>query len=92
MALTDEAYLRWLGERIRLLRLAKRMSQQDLADAAGLSRVFVSAVERGRYGANVLALRHLAAALFVRLAYLLDEEDKTPGADDVLAHRGEGPT
>jgi transcriptional regulator with XRE-family HTH domain len=76
-AVDDETYLRYLGDRLRLCRLALRMSQQDLADAAGLSRVFVSAVERGRHGANVLALRHLAAALRMTLCDLVSEE----GAD-----------
>jgi transcriptional regulator with XRE-family HTH domain len=52
-------------------RLAVRMSQQDLAAAAGLSRVFVSALERGRHGPNVLALRHLAGALGVALCDLV---------------------
>jgi transcriptional regulator with XRE-family HTH domain len=70
----DEAYLRRLGDRLRLCRLALRMSQQDLAAAAGLSRVFVSAIERGKHGANVLALRHLADALGIRLGDLVCEE------------------
>jgi len=46
-----------------------------VADAAGLSRVFVGAVERGRHGANVLALRHLAAALQLTLCDLVSEEN-----------------
>jgi transcriptional regulator with XRE-family HTH domain len=69
----DETYLRHLGDRLRLYRLTLRMSQQDLAAAAGLSRVFVSAVERGKHGANVLALRHLADALGITLCDLVSE-------------------
>ena len=79
MSADDETYLRHLGARLRLRRLALRMSQQDLADAAGLSRVFLSAVERGRHGANVLALRHLATALRMTLRDLVSEQDTAGG-------------
>jgi transcriptional regulator with XRE-family HTH domain len=51
------------------------MSWQDLGEAAGLSRVFLSAVERGRHGVNVLALRHLAAAVRMTLCDLVSEQD-----------------
>jgi transcriptional regulator with XRE-family HTH domain len=72
----DEAtFLCRLGDRVRLLRLARRLSQIELASRAGISRVFLSAVERGRHGANVLALRRLATALDLRLPELVDIDE-----------------
>jgi transcriptional regulator with XRE-family HTH domain len=52
-------YLAALGERIRLLRLLARLTQSELADAAGISRSFLSAVERGARGLDLVRLRRL---------------------------------
>jgi transcriptional regulator with XRE-family HTH domain len=48
------------------------MSQQQLAAAAGMSRNFVSSIERGAHGVDVLRLLRLAAALDVGLVDLVD--------------------
>jgi transcriptional regulator with XRE-family HTH domain len=69
----EAAFTRALGECIRILRLDQRWSQARLADAAGVSRVFLSAVERGVHPPNVLVLYRLAAALQVPLAVVVDE-------------------
>jgi XRE family aerobic/anaerobic benzoate catabolism transcriptional regulator len=69
----EAAFTRALGECIRILRLDQRWSQARLAGAAGVSRVFLSAVERGLHAPNVLVLRRLAEALQVPLAVLVDE-------------------
>lgn len=41
------------------------MSQEDLADAAGIDRTYVSALERCRYAATVDVIERLALALKV---------------------------
>jgi len=69
----EAAFTLALGECIRLLRLDQRWSQERLADAAGVSRVFLSAVERGVHAPNVLVVYRLAAALKVPLAVVVDE-------------------
>ncbi len=71
----EAVFLRRLGDRLRLFRLARRLSQAELTSRADISRVFLSAAERGRHGANVLALRRLATALGVRLPELLDVDE-----------------
>jgi DNA-binding XRE family transcriptional regulator len=86
----DSAYVELVGGRVRLLRLSLRWSQKQLAEAAGLSRVFVSAVERGRHAPNLLALRHLAAALGVPLADLIAEDTGEPPVDLVPARSAAG--
>ena len=65
------AWLRALGRRVRILRLTREMTQDDLALAAGMSRSFVSLIEKGTHGVDVVRLLRLAAALDVPLAELL---------------------
>ena len=45
--LTDDAVLRELGQRLERLRLARNISQQELARSAGVSRATIIRVERG---------------------------------------------
>lgn len=47
-AQSDEALIRQIGERLKELRLRQNLSQQQLADQAGLSRSAVSQAELGR--------------------------------------------
>ncbi len=46
-SMSDRAILREIGGRLRRRRLDKNLSQQALADLAGLSRTTVSDLERG---------------------------------------------
>jgi transcriptional regulator with XRE-family HTH domain len=66
-----EAWLTGLGKRVRILRLTREMTQDDLATATGMSRSFVSLIEHGAHGIDVVRLLRLAAALEVPLADLL---------------------
>jgi transcriptional regulator with XRE-family HTH domain len=63
--------MRCFGERLRQVRLAKRLSQEALADAAGLHRTHVSLIERGRRSVRLETLERLARALAVQPAALL---------------------
>ena len=44
---TQATYRRAVGRRLRTARVVLNISQQDVADAAGCSRNFVSGIERG---------------------------------------------
>ncbi len=66
-----EAYLRALGKRVRILRLTRELTQEELAAAAGMSRNFVSLIEHGAHGIDVVRLLRLAAALDVPIDELL---------------------
>jgi transcriptional regulator with XRE-family HTH domain len=63
-----------LGERIRRVRAAARLSQDGLAHLAGLSRISVGSIERGTSSLTIDTLDKLAAALDLSLAELLDFE------------------
>ena len=52
-----------LGAAIRRHRELIRISQEELADRAGLDRTYVSGVERGRRNPTVKILQRLADAL-----------------------------
>lgn len=74
----DRPYLRTVGLRIRLLRVARGLSQEELGEASGVSRVTIGSIERAEHAASVLAYRRLARALEVELSDLLDEDDEQP--------------
>ncbi|HVY62823.1 MAG TPA: helix-turn-helix transcriptional regulator [Planctomycetota bacterium] len=77
-----------LGQRLRKLRAAAGLSQDDLAHLAGLSRISVGSIERGSSSLTIDTLDKLAAALDVSLAELLDfhRPDVAPRLDPVAAH------
>lgn len=59
------------GRRVRELRRATGLSQEDFAYHADLDRTYVSGIERGHRNATVLTVYRLAAALSVQPADLL---------------------
>ena len=56
---------------VRRVRHEKKITQEDLADRAGLSARYVGAIERGDVSASVTVLCQIAAALAVDPAELL---------------------
>lgn len=71
MNLDDQRFLRALGERIRERRLARSMTQAELAGKCALHRTFIGSVERGERNIAILNLRLIAKVLRVPLAELL---------------------
>ena len=61
-----------VGQNLRRAREALGISQEDLADRAGLHRTYVSGVERGVRNPTVTVLEKLAKALKVKSSSLLD--------------------
>jgi transcriptional regulator with XRE-family HTH domain len=59
---------------VRALRRAREISQEELADAAELSRTYVSSVERGERNISIDNIGKLAAALGATPMALLDPE------------------
>jgi transcriptional regulator with XRE-family HTH domain len=59
-----------LGERLRAIRLLRRRTLKDVAEAAGVSESFLSQLERGRSNASVVTLQQLAAALGIDVSDL----------------------
>jgi transcriptional regulator with XRE-family HTH domain len=74
-AVGDAEYRRVVGKRIRVWRVLNDRSQDDLAADAGVTRNFVSAIERGAQGLDAVRLRRLAAAMDMDLAELLADPE-----------------
>ena len=68
----EAAFLRRLGMRVRLLRSVRELTQDELTQATGMSRSFVSLIEKVSHGVDVVRLLRLAHALDVSLVELLD--------------------
>lgn len=72
---TEAAYIRAVGMRVRLLRTAERLTQAELGDRSGVSRVTVGSIERGDHPAGLHSYRALAAAFGIPLSELVDLPD-----------------
>ncbi|MEQ1761076.1 MAG: helix-turn-helix transcriptional regulator [Vicinamibacterales bacterium] len=59
---------RLIGTRVRELRQAAGISQEELAERADLHRNYISSVERGQRDVGVGALHRIATALGTSLA------------------------
>lgn len=70
-----DAQLLRLGAAIRAERMAKGLSQEALADAAGIDRSHMGKIERGERNLSLLNLTRIAGSLNVRASVLLAASD-----------------
>ncbi len=61
------------GQRLREVRKGRGISQEKLAELAGLHRTYVSSVERGERNISLLNIESLARALGVKMAELMPD-------------------
>ena len=54
------------GQRLRSIRLAKGLTQEELAGKAGLHTTYIGIIERGKQGASLDTIEKLATALGVK--------------------------
>jgi len=64
---------RVFGANVRRYRVAAGLSQEAVAVKMGVDRAYVSGMERGQQNVTLLTMWHLAEALNVKPAELLDE-------------------
>ena len=64
-----------IGQRIKNLRLARQLTQVQLADRAGLGQGYVSRLERGEYMPTIAMTLRLIEVLGVPLRELIPEGD-----------------
>jgi transcriptional regulator with XRE-family HTH domain len=80
-------YLRALGVVVRAERKRLSLSQEELAERAGLDRTFVSAIERGHQNVSAKTVLRLGDALGSSPARLLTAAEAELGKDPPKSRR-----
>jgi transcriptional regulator with XRE-family HTH domain len=62
---------RAMAANVRRLRVERKLTQEDLADRAGISARYLGSIERGATAATIVVLGRLAGALRVDPAELI---------------------
>ncbi len=65
------------GANLQYFREKAGLSQAALADRMGVDRAHISAMERGQQNVTIITLWHVAEALDVKPAELLDDQGKS---------------
>ena len=60
---TKEETRKRIGQRVRILRTQAGLTQQELADRAGLQRTHIERIEDGAFGSQVETIQQVAEAL-----------------------------
>lgn len=60
-----------IGEEVKTARLTKGLTQDELAELVGISRNYISDIERGHYTPSVKTLAAIAKALNIDLNFLV---------------------
>lgn len=76
-----------IGERLRMLREAKRLTQGDIEKRTGLLRSYISRVENGQTVPQLVTLEKFARAMGVPLYQVFYEGEKPPELLKVPKHR-----
>ena len=69
---------RSFGARVRELRRAAGMTQEDLAERCGLFRTYMSRIETGKANPTLTMIHALAASLGVSVPALFGEASESP--------------
>ena len=60
-----------LGNRIRSLRLEKKISQEKLAHLSGLDRTYMHSIEKGERNVSIITIEKISKALNIHIHELL---------------------
>lgn len=71
-AIRNEKLIKKFGLRVRSLRLERELSQEDLANDAGIPLSQVSRIERGQINASISTAHAISEALNIKLSELLN--------------------
>lgn len=61
------------GDRVHKLRVAQGLSQEVLAQKAGLHRTYIGGIERGERNISLLNIQKLAIALKLSLSEMMND-------------------
>ena len=60
------------GTRVRELRIAQRLSQEVLAQKAGLHRTYIGGIERGERNVSLINIEKIASALNLSIVDIIE--------------------
>ena len=66
------------GKAVRRLRLTRQLSQEELAELAGIHRTYIGDVERGTRNISLINMGRIAQALGVPLSRLIADMETNP--------------
>jgi transcriptional regulator with XRE-family HTH domain len=72
----EQTYVTALGQAVRALRKAAGFSQESFADAVGLHRTYMGAIERGEQNLTIKNIVRVAETLDIQPSVLLEEAQK----------------
>ena len=72
----DQILIEEFGKRIRQLRTARNLSQEELAELTGFHRTYIGMVERGERNISLSNIGVFAKAFGITVSELLDHEGK----------------
>lgn len=70
--ISDSDIIKKFGNRVRDLRKQRNLSQEDLAEKAGLHRTYIGMIERGEKNITLINIEKIANALEVSIKELLN--------------------
>ena len=70
--ISDSSILKKFGDRVRDLRKQLNLSQEDLAEKAGLHRTYIGMIERAEKNITLINIEKIANALEVNIKELLN--------------------
>lgn len=65
---TEQSYLIRLGKHVKKLRVDQSISQEELAEKAGVHRTYVGMIERGEKNITVLSTLKISSALGISIS------------------------
>lgn len=81
----ENSLIKLLGERIRTIRKAQGLSQDELADASGVNQKYVSEIERAQVNASISIYDAIAKGLGLSLSELTEGLEYGSSSDEFLA-------
>jgi len=71
MAHNEKKLLLSFGKKIREIRSSLALSQEELAEKAGVHRTYIGMIERGEKNVTIITIQRLAHALDVNIEYII---------------------
>lgn len=73
-----------IGERVRLTRVSRGLSRDELAEMLNVSTLFLGYIECGQRGMSLTTLQNMCTILNVSADYLLLGKEKETGIDEEI--------